>query len=318
MPAPLPSLDAFDSQALQGNISRIVPALGAMDPAALPPAERLRRECLMRRFADRVREPAATGDPLMDGLLEVYRDYWTDSLLGRGDKTSLENRLHEGIDRLRALHANGLPTRDLDIAARSLPPILEARGVYAITGVTLPYYELMAWTANDTRSYDIALPEGKVAVKVVLMDGFVSLGWSAWATCERAFSGGWATRAAIYAVRAAYDLESESYRVNLLAHEGQHFADYERFPKLEQPDLEYRAKLTEIALSEGSTQKLVARFASQAGPSRAVPHAWANGEVVKDLRRVLGQEPSSVEAPRLRAEALELLGASSAQLGAGR
>jgi len=56
MPAPLPSLDAFDSQALQGNISRIVPALGAMDPAALPPAERLRRECLMRRFADRVRD----------------------------------------------------------------------------------------------------------------------------------------------------------------------------------------------------------------------------------------------------------------------
>jgi hypothetical protein len=312
--APPVTMDAFDAHALQGDISRDVAGLRSLDPATLVATERARRQCLLARFAAGERAPPATGDDLVDALLDIYRDYWTDSLLRRGDKAALEERLHTRVDAARERFAGALPQRTFALTTHTLQPILEARGFFSITGVTLPYHELMAWRANDTRTYAVALPERTIAVKVVLMDGFVSLGWSAWATCDGSFSGGWATRAAIYAVRQAYDLESEAYRVNLLVHESQHFADYERFPRLEQPELEYRAKLAEIARSEDSTRDLVRRFASQAGDSRAAPHAWANAHVSRDLQRVLGADPATADAAAIRSAADRLLRESSAWL----
>ena len=316
---PPPTMSEFDSHALQGDISRDAPALYNLDPATLPPAERARRECLLSRFADRRRVEPGTGDPFVDTLLDAYREYWTDSLLHRGDTVTRETRLHKKIDAARGKYAGALEKLTLDESTQTLVPILESRNLFAIAGVTLPFYELMVWRTNDTRTYDVALPERTVAVKVVLMDGFASLGWSAWATCDRSYSGGWTTRAAIYAVRQAYDLDSEAYRVNLLVHESQHFSDYERFPKLEQPELEYRAKLAEIVRSEASTRELVARFASQGGDSRLVPHAWANAQVTADLGRTLGPDLATADPAALRSAAERLLRESSARLaGAAR
>lgn len=308
------SLGDFDAHALQGDISRDLPGLRALDPATLGESERARRECLLSRFVDGRHPPPAAGDELVDALLEAYRDYWTASLLRRGERDALEERLHGRVDAARERFAGALPQPTFALTTQTLKPMLEARGFFSITGVTLPYHELMVWRANDVRNYEVALPEQSISVKVVLMDGFVSLGWSAWATCDRSFSGGWATNAAIYAVRQAYDLESEAYRVNLLVHESQHFADYARFPKLEQPELEYRGKLAEIARSESSTRQLVARFAAQGGASRSAPHAWANTQVSQDLRRVLGADPATVDPAAVRAAADALLRESSAQL----
>ena len=51
----------------------------------------------------------------------------------------------------------------------------------------------------------------------------------------------------------------------------------------------------------------------------AVPHAWANSQVVNGLRGVLGvPDPASAEPSRLRNAALALLTASSEELAARR
>jgi hypothetical protein len=71
--------------------------------------------------------------------------------------------------------------------------------------------------------------------------------------------------------------------VSYLAHESQHFADDKRFPKLEQPELEYRAKLVELAEARETVHALVERFASQTGESRSAPHNFANLKVIADL-----------------------------------
>jgi hypothetical protein len=304
-------MGAIDARALEGDLSGAPAQWRAIDPAKLSEAERTRRECLIDRFGGSPRAAAKSGDEFLDGLLELYRDYWTDSMLKRGKKEALEARLHAGLDGLRARYGKSPAAGTLDDAVDAIATLLEARNLHAITGVTLPYYELMAWRTNDERIHDITLPDDRVKVKVVLMDGFSSLGWGAWATCDRSFSGGWATKEAIFAVRQAYDLESETYRVSLLAHEGQHFADYVRFPKLEQPDLEYRAKLTEIVLSETSTHELLATFAANAGDSRDAPHAWANGQVIANLRAALGADPLTADLARVRGAARELLAAST-------
>jgi hypothetical protein len=119
----------------------------------------------------------------------------------------------------------------------------------------------MLWKIQSPRTYHINLPEREVDVHVVFMDSFVSLGWAGYATCGRSHTGGWATKDSLYAVVSAYDTTSEQFRVSYLAHEGKHFSDYSEFPQLEQPELEYRAKLTELAASDQSTHALIKAFA---------------------------------------------------------
>ena len=49
-----------------------------------------------------------------------------------------------------------------------------------------------------------SLPEGAHDVKVMLLDDFKRLRWGAYATCERASTGGWATEEALFAVVSRY------------------------------------------------------------------------------------------------------------------
>lgn len=120
----------------------------------------------------------------------------------------------------------------------------------------------------------------------------------------------------LYAVKSAYDVRTEAFRVSYLAHEGRHFSDYREFPKLEQPELEYRAKLTEIAVSDTTTYDLAVGFARRTGTDRSVPHAFADYCVARDLSDVLFKSGTlvtdegrwrAIPAPRIRAAAARLL-----------
>ncbi|MGH7681707.1 MAG: hypothetical protein ACRENN_06930, partial [Candidatus Eiseniibacteriota bacterium] len=121
----------------------------------------------------------------------------------------------------------------------------------------------------------------------------------------------------------SYDTTSENFRVSYLAHEGRHFSDYKEFPRLEQPELEYRAKLTELAVSNETTLTLVKAFSEQAGRDRAVPHSFADYCVIRDLSRTVFRSDEGVKNPatwnsvapdRLRKEALKLLQANDSRL----
>jgi hypothetical protein len=148
----------------------------------------------------------------------------------------------------------------------------------------------------------------------------VSLGWLGYAICDFHHTGGWATPERLFAVRSAYDLDAESFKVSYLAHEGQHFSDYRRFPTLTQPDLEYRAKLVEIAKARSSLYDLLAAFIANGSDSREQPHPWADRQVVNQLAAsVLDGAPASAEAfrrvpaERINAAAAALLQQDTAQ-----
>jgi hypothetical protein len=150
-------------------------------------------------------------------------------------------------------------------------------------------------------------------VKVVFLDQFASPGWAGYATCGIAQTGGWAKPDALYAVQSSYDLTSESFRVSYLAHEGQHFSDYGKYPMLEQPELEYRAKLTEIALSSTTTAELLSKFESLGGDSRDAPHAFANRQVTLALKGVPPDRVNEAASAKLRESSatIERLGAAT-------
>lgn len=100
-------------------------------------------------------------------------------------------------------------------------------------------------------------------------------------------------------MRDSWNLDSEQFRVSYLAHEAQHFADLRRFPRLEQPELEYRAKLVELARAEDSLHSLLEAFTHQSGTDRKSPHAFADFCVIQHLSKALFGDDSASQNPTL-------------------
>jgi hypothetical protein len=301
--------------ALGGDMARALALLDSVDVSRQSPEDSTARACLERRF----RNPPALEDlpPGSRRILNAYRLYWQSAMLRRASAADAQRAL---LNSLRAILT--IPAQDssraatLDDASERAKSAIESEGLFALTGVTSPYYELMIWRTRRPETYRVILPDRKLQVHVVFLDGFVSLGWAGYATCDRYHSGGWATKDSLYALASAYDTTSEDFRVSYLAHEGRHFSDYGRFPKLEQPELEYRAKLTELAVSKETTYGLITEFAGRNGRDRSVPHQVANYWVARDLGRVVFgadgvvSDPAkwrSIPADRIRNEARRLL-----------
>ncbi|MBW6457945.1 MAG: hypothetical protein K0B52_02165, partial [FCB group bacterium] len=147
------------------------------------------------------------------------------------------------------------------------------------------YLDLFLWQKQQDSIFTVQLPESEIDVHVVLMDDFLSIGWTEYATMGKHYAGGWANRRALYCVRKAYDLSGEAFRVSYLTHESQHFSDYKNFPALEQPDLEYRAKLAELHAAEETGLRLIKNFILNAKHDRSYAHPFANYHVMRDLSK---------------------------------
>ena len=269
--------------ALQGDMVAALAALDSIDVSQLSPKDSTARECLKRTFGN---APTSEDLPPRSGrILRAYRTYWQAAMLRRATQAEAERTL---LGELRGiLEIAPADTAGLDDVSERARVAVRSEGLFALTGVTLPYYELMLWRTQEPTTYRVKLPERTIDVHVVFLDDFVSLGWAGYATCGRAHSGGWATQDSLFALKSAYDLKSENFRVSYLAHEGRHFSDYSRYPKLKQPELEYRAKLTELAMSDTTTYSLIASFSGLTGQDREVPHSFANYWVARDMSRVV-------------------------------
>ena len=298
--APLPH-DASPQEGLnlllQGDAKAALEVFDRIDPGQVTPQRTQAIACIRDHFEKPL--PHEDLDPEAGAVLSAYERYWRAVMMKREAPRQGEAHLLAALNRMPML-ADAPDHSSIDSVTDHLVTALAKRHLHAITGKTQPYYELMIWRSEEPRSYDIDLPEERVTVKVVLMSGFASFGWAGFATCGVAQTGGWAKPDALYAVRSSYDLESETFHVSYLAHEGQHFADYAKYPRLEQPELEYRAKLTEVALSRETTKDLLEKFATLGGTDRAVPHAFANRQVWLALRDLPPERAREVAAAKLR------------------
>ena len=313
--APAADMSHVCDAALGGDMVEALSILDSIDRTKMSPSDSAVADCIRRTFGAPPKPEQLP--PRSRDILNAYRNYWQAVMLRRMGAQDAEAHLLRDLDAIRsggAVDTTHAP--DLSVASEWAKKAIESEGLYALTGVTSPYWELMIWKTQAPETYHVKLPERTIDVRVVFMDDFVSFGWAGYATCGRSHTGGWATSDALYALKSSYDIDSEDFRVSYLAHEGRHFSDYKQFPRLEQPELEYRAKLTEIALSSETTLKLITSFAQRSGHDRAVPHSFANYCLARDLSRAaLGSEegaedPSkwnSVPADRIRREALKLL-----------
>lgn len=226
----------------------------------------------------------------IDTLVKFFRDYWRlslknsdkdyDTLFVRNLSSFFANKYH-----LKPYQGE-LPVDTVDVY---MTKYIRATGLHTNgLGKTGKLYDLLVWRKEMDTTYEFQIQKEKVHAPVVFMDDFVSLGWEEYATLGKNYPGGWTTSAAIFAVSKAYDTKSKDFLVDLLAHEGRHFADRKLFPQLGGADLEYRAKLVELSLLKQSIYSTIEFFINDSDQSSYEnSHPFANYCVIRDLSEIL-------------------------------
>jgi hypothetical protein len=300
------------ASALQARGREAVTALQGLDPAKLAQRYVPTRDCMLERLDVRTAPANPVADRFVAAVLFAYREYWFRSLRAEDSPEANEVWLLDTLNTLVAAE-RGKRAANLDQLEPALEALISGHGYHPLLGLTRPLRELMLWKTETETRYRVRLPESVQPVTVAFLDDFASLGWAGFATCDRNHSGGWTKPDRLYAVRSAYDLSSENFRVSYLAHEAQHFSDNRRFPKLDrQEELEYRAKLVELANGRASVYQLLDDFAANTSDEVSVPHSYANGRVVRDLGARLF--PHAAGPPMWRAASVERINAAAGAL----
>ena len=312
-PTPNPEFARALAPVFAVDMPEALARMAALAPATLDPSQRRTRDCMIDRFGQAAAESNESALPApVEAVLQAYRRYWTTALMQRASLEGAETALSADLGKLLGATGSGVEARTEEAVRMA-----ESHGLHALGGVTAPLHEFMLWRQQTAQRETIALVDGTVDIQVTLLDGFVSLGWAAWGTCERSHTGGWATTDGIMVVAPAWKLDSEEYLVSLRAHEAQHFSDYRIYPKLASPDLEYRAKLVELALANQTQRALLEQFTAGARRDRSLPHPFANYWVVEHLRARLGTTSwDAVTTVAVRNAATAELAAHSAALDA--
>lgn len=299
----VPATDRFDaviSLAIQGELAGSISSLRTISNEMLSPKDATARVCMLERFgAPRIDSTVPDVPTAIASLVNAYQTYWHSQLMKTHNTESAQQQLiHALATLLNANGANVSSDTDLSTITDAVVPFVERHGMYALTGVTTPYAELMIWRVQGERRYPITLAEGSVDVTVAFLDDFVVSGWLHYATCGRRGTGGWAKTDKLFALKSRYDLASESFQVSYLSHEGQHFFDFKKFPELEQPELEYRAKLAELiaAKSEDYLRELLKNFASEAARDRAIAHPHAAYWLTQNLRKQMASVEQGIRS----------------------
>jgi hypothetical protein len=290
--------------ALQADTSRALVFLRGVPAAEFDGKDAEFRACMLDRFgsAGVDRPPDAPPASFASRVLAVYRSYWRAASSRPAERAQAETAL---LGSLSELLRNGALHKVPD-AERLIARELRSEGYYSLQGMTGVLRELMVWKKQDERNYVVQLPDGDHKARVVLLDEFLSLGWSDYTTCGRRSTGGWAKPDALYAVVPRYaSLDDEKFRVSFLAHEAQHSVDRARFRGIRSWELEYRAKLTELALAIETRGNILQRLMEDQGDSPDSPHSYSNKRVIAALgRRLGGRDPGTVEAAPFREAAI--------------
>jgi hypothetical protein len=284
--APTPSSERIAQAigaALQADIPRALRELEPVDVSSLPKKDAQFVRCMRDRFGQETRSLAPSA-PFVERVLATYRTYWREAVSRPERRDAAEHELATELRRLV-----GAKAANMDEIERILQQRLAQSGWHSLHGRTGLLREFMAWNKEEHLTRSVRLPEGPKDVQVVLLRGFVSLGWADYATCGRRGTGGWATDQALFAVVPRYEsLDSEEFQVTFLGHEAQHFADRARFQNLEPWELEYRAKLVELASAKQTRDKVLRKFIEDRGSNPASPHSYANRKVLLDMVSAMG------------------------------
>lgn len=260
----------------------------------------------------------------IDPLLKQFHAYWRQSMLDTAnhhDSSFIKQLTAFFIKENKMKGKKVLSEAELDSCYNLY---IAKQSLYSTPGIGKvgKLLDLLVWRSQNDTVYKFKIRDEELNVRVVFMNDFISLGWEEYATLGRHYPGGWATKDALYCVRKAYDLNSESFLVSYLAHEGRHYSDYKIFPNIKSEELEYRAKLTELSLAKKTAYSLIEFFLSNASRNSEGGHQKANYRVISDLSKaIFGKEMESdsnkwkaINVERINEMSYQILSSNTAQL----
>jgi hypothetical protein len=276
--------DRYVSIALQGDLSPAADLFLSIDAetTSLSTLELANR--FQARFIEQREDfSPATGDLFADAVVMAYRRYWAEGLMGTMTTTEadlfLEQTLGEVIFEFWPAEAVGSTAA----VFTTVGTLLREQGFHFLESATPPYRDLFLWRNEDKKRYSVRLTDRTQKVSVTFMSDLYSLGWKHFATLGLVSTTGWVDGDRLYCIGWAYDRESENFEVSYLKHEGRHLADFQRFKDLPSTELEYRAKLTELAFASFSQMRLLDDFTRKSTVNPGSPHGYANYRVTRDL-----------------------------------
>jgi len=284
--------ERYVALAIQGTLAPARDLLGEAEVNGSPSEQDLARR-FRARFVDRT-EPLTpdSGSSLVDDIVSAYRSYWIDALMNGELPDTITPRLQHAL--AAALRSHGwelLAGADTSDLQRVLVEALRAEGIYALPGQASPLQDLLLWSEQSESRLEVELTDQKREVTVVYLSQFISQGWKHYAALGLVTTSGWIENGMLYCVDQAYATGTEAFEVSYLKHESRHLADMERFPGLAAADLEYRAKLTELAFASVSLRGLLEEFTARSAMNPEAPHAEANYRVTHDLYAELYGRP---------------------------
>ena len=282
--------------ALQGDVSQASLLFDKLNTSSASDFDQELAKQYQHRFILRDEgELPSSGNSFIDQLLSAYRLYWTQSMMGELSATDGSEWLDNNLHKILIYHTNIYNLKNPHDIKSDLENTIAEQGFYSDFSFSSPWRDLVLWKSQQRKSFLIELTDRQQAVDVVFMNDFYSLGWSEFATLGMTSTGGWAKKNLLYCVTWAWDQESEHFRVSFLQHEGRHAADFELFPQMHAIDLEYRAKLTELAFASTTLPRVLKKFTDNGSANQDSPHAFANYRVSRDLYRALfgGAMPES-------------------------
>lgn len=264
-------------------------------------------------FAEENTLPLGCGEKV-DRMLRLYQTYYREVFWLGVDRKEAEEHLRDSFAALLGADKSADFETIEETAVRNA---FEAEGFHFLGGRTSGCWGPYVWRETEARTYTVELPDGAAEYTVNLLDGFVSRSWMDYLSFGEIGTGGWSNGdGTINCVKSAYDLDSESFRVSLLRHEAQHAADLDRYGKMSQEDLEYRAKLVELIYSE--ERDLLGPFLREAdGSDPANGHAMAAERIGKGFMEKVGWDREKLvglPVKEVRTVALELFRESTAEM----
>jgi len=164
-----------------------------------------------------------------------------------------------------------------------VPMFFKKHGYHAQFDTFDIYPSLRLWRNEVTRNEIVELPDGKVNMEVIEMDGIITRGWADYLSMGKTGTGGWVTKKGCTYFKEKYDTESDVFKVSLLKHEGQHFLDKKNHRKMKSTDLEFRAKLVELIYHNEMNTFFYFLQNAPATDDRSHPHFYAERKIIQGL-----------------------------------
>ncbi len=277
-----PLLLRLQMGAMTGDLRAVEQLTAHLDEAMLDELSLTLLRQYRARFSENTEQYSQSSDSaLANSTIAIYRDYWREALTHSLNPEEAEKKLQTELQALlRREYPPFEPGKDVFV---QLQQALTARNLGSSLGQTPPWRDLFIWDQHEIRLYVVELTDIEENVEVTLMEQTLVQGWQHFASLDLNTTSGWATAERLFCLCWSYDLNSEAFMVHWLKHETRHLVDFREFPGLSETELEYRAKLTELAYAGNLVSSTLRQFANNGVADSPSAHAAANYRVSHEI-----------------------------------